>query len=63
LASITIPNGVTEIGIQGFYGCGSLTSITFEGTIEEWNAITKGTDWNYKVPTTHIQCSDGQVEL
>ena len=63
LTTITIPNSVTNIGTQAFIFCSSLTSITFYGTIEEWNNITKGSGWNDYVPATYVQCTDGQVEL
>ena len=33
LTSITIPEGVTNIGSGAFYGCGSLTSITIPSTV------------------------------
>jgi len=35
LTSIIIPNSVTGFGPQAFYGCTSLTSVTFQGTISE----------------------------
>ena len=63
LTSVTIGNSVTHITDWTFRGCSSLTSITFEGTMEEWNSITKGSGWNYNVPATYIQCTDGQVAL
>ena len=63
LNSFIIPNSVTSIGNMAFYNCIALTSVTFEGTIEEWNSITKGSAWKYKVPATYVQCSDGQVAL
>lgn len=63
LTSITIPNSITRLGVQAFSDCSVLTSITFEGTIEEWNNINKGSYWNYNVPATYVQCSDGQVTL
>ena len=63
LTSITIPNRVTSIGDRAFEECMKLTSITFEGTMEEWNDITKGDDWNYAIPATYVQCTDGQVAL
>ena len=63
LTSITIPDSVTSIGERAFYDCSSLENITFEGTTTEWNAITKGSNWNLNVPVTHVQCSDGQVAL
>ena len=64
LTSITIPNSVTSIGQYGaFYNCTNLSTIRFEGTLEEWNAIEKGTDWNKNVPATEVICSNGSVSL
>lgn len=39
LTSITIPDSVTMIGNQAFYGCNSLTDIYYSGTEEEWTAL------------------------
>ena len=47
LTSVVIGNGVTEIGDYAFSDCDSLTSIKYRGTVDEWNAITKDSDWNY----------------
>ena len=63
LISVTIPSGVTRLGPWTFGNCISLTSMTFEGTTEEWNSITKEYNWNYRVPATYVQCTDGQVTL
>ena len=58
LASIIIPNGVTFIGEEAFSNCSNLEYIIFEGTRAQWNTVTKGDNWNYNVPATHVQCSD-----
>ena len=63
LTSIAIPNSVTSIGGMAFGYCSSLNSITYEGTQEQWNAVTKGSSWNGGVPATYVQCKDGQVAL
>lgn len=63
LTSITIPESVTSIDFWTFYNCTGLTSITFNGTMEEWNAISKGTDWKYNVPATQVVCKDGTVSI
>jgi len=47
IKSIEIPDSVTSIGDEAFYGCSSLTSIKYRGTRAQWNAISKGYDWNY----------------
>ena len=49
LCEITISKDLTRIGDEAFYGCVDLEKIFYEGTSEEWNAIKKGTDWDYKV--------------
>ena len=46
LTSVTIPDSVTSIGFEVFENCTSLTSIKYRGTEEQWNAITKGTNWD-----------------
>lgn len=46
LASITIPGGVTSMGSEAFIHCESLANIYYKGTKEQWNAITKGSNWN-----------------
>lgn len=63
LSSIAIPNSVTSIGEGAVQACTNLDTIIFEGTMEQWNAITKGNDWNQSIPATYVQCSDGQVAL
>ena len=51
LASVTIGNGVTSIGNGAFVNCSSLANIYYKGTEEQWNAITKGTNWNMNMGT------------
>ena len=64
LSSVTIPNSVTTIGNHAFYKCTSLSNINFNGTIAQWKAITKGTEWNIGVPsTTKVTCTDGQTTM
>ena len=64
LTSINIPNSVTTIGDNAFH-CTALESVTFKGTVEQWNAVVKGDKafWIANGHATHVQCSDGQVAL
>ena len=49
LASITIPDSVTSIEFFAFYNCTSLAHIYYTGTKTQWDAITKGGNWNYNM--------------
>ena len=61
LTSVVIPDSVTSIGKSAFYECRSLTSITFNGTIAQWNAIPKGSGWNYNTGSYTVYCTDGTI--
>ena len=63
LASITIPDSVTSIGARAFSGCTSLTYIKFNGTIAQWNDISKGINWKLNVPATEVVCTDGTISI
>ena len=47
LTEIVIPDSVTSIGNYAFDYCRNLTSIKYRGTEEQWNAIIKGSNWDY----------------
>ncbi len=61
LTSVTIPDSVTSIDQSAFRACSGLTSITFQGTKEQWNAITKKYTWNENTGNYTVHCTDGDI--
>ncbi len=61
LTSIVIPDCVNSIGECAFEECISLTEITYEGTMEQWNAIDKGMEWDNNTGSYVIHCTDGDI--
>ncbi len=50
-----------------FNYCESLTTITYEGSLADWNAVKKNTNWDshavdIESPLKKIQCFDGYME-
>ena len=59
ITSITLPATVRVIGSKAFFDC-PLTDITYDGTVEQWDAIEKSKDWyNYNTITVH--CTNGDI--
>lgn len=68
LTSITIPASVTLISNTAFINCSSLSDIKYEGTVEQWNAITFESSkyyryyWYKDIPATEVVClGDGKT--
>ena len=61
LESIVIPESVTSIGQYVFSHCHSFTSINYNGTVAEWNAVDKLDDWDYAIGDYTIYCTDGEI--
>ena len=62
LVSITIPATVTSIGSSAFNNCKKLKNIYFSGTKAQWQAIEKGSSWDYNTGSYTVHCSDGNVK-
>ncbi|MBO7079521.1 MAG: leucine-rich repeat domain-containing protein [Bacilli bacterium] len=50
LTSIIIPSNITNIESQAFYNCKVLKTINYKGTEEQWNSITKASNWKQGCP-------------
>ena len=65
LKSVTIPNSVTNIGINAFAGCSNIATLSYDGTISDWNTKVgyKVTEWYNGVSATVLTCTDGTIAL
>lgn len=63
LEKIVLPQTINKIGNLAFNDCNLLRTIIFCGTVEQFNAIEKGTNWAKGILTTFVQCSNGRVNL
>lgn len=61
ITCIYIPETVEIIGEAAFEGCVNLEKIVFRGTMAQWNAITKRTNWNHNTGNYIVVCSDGVI--
>ena len=68
LKNFTITKSTTELIGGCFNYCESLTQITYEGSLAEWSAVKKNTNWDghssstVDSPLVRIQCLDGYME-
>lgn len=63
VSNLIIGKNVTSIGRFAFRHCSNLTSITYNGTVNQWDAITKTYMWNSYSSIQVIHCADGDVTL
>ena len=63
LGVITLPISVDTIASHAFSGCDNLSGLSFDGTMDKFEAIEKGEFWNSTVPATYVNCSDGHYNI
>lgn len=61
IEKVRMSNTLKRIGSGAFQDCSSLTYIDFSGTIEAWNNIEKGADWDQNTGDYVIYCYDGNI--
>ena len=67
LKNLTLTRNVKEIVGGCFNYCESLNQITYEGSLADWKAVKKNTNWDshavdIESPLAKIQCLDGYME-
>ena len=63
ITTLVLPDTITSIPSHFIWYDDVLTDIVFKGTVAQWDAINKGTDWIVGTPIAYVQCSDGQVAI
>lgn len=61
ITSVTIPSSVTSIGNYAFFNS-HIPECIFNGTMEQWNQISKNSSWNSSSITT-VKCTDGEITV
>ncbi len=61
LTRLYVPAAIKLLDIQALNGCTSLTDIFYDGTKEQWEAITKEDDWYKGSGDFVIHCTDGDI--
>lgn len=62
LITVHIGKNVKKLLGHNFFMCNNLRTITYGGTIAEFNAIEKERGWNYS-SVSEVQCTDGVVAV
>lgn len=63
LTAISIPSTVKEIGFNCFFNTPKLDNIAYNGTIEQWKSIQRGSNWLVKSGTKTVRCLDGLLNV
>lgn len=62
LSIINLPATLKTIG-SPFHACSSLSTIMYEGTVEEWEKVSKSSTWNSGAPAVYLYCFGGSIQL
>lgn len=59
ITAIYLPASIKSIGNKSLWNCDNLKLINFEGTLDEWDAISKADSWNFGLSALKLVCLDG----
>lgn len=62
LAHVDLPSTLKVIGEMAFADCGSLSTINYNGTIEEWGKVKKVDKWINSGASYRVHCTDGDTD-
>lgn len=61
LTSIELSSDIISIGKEAFNGCKKLETITFNGTVNDWENIELGDYWYFGTQLENIKCVYGNI--
>ena len=62
IKQIILPAALTEIDEGVFSYCSSLETISFAGSLAQWESVKKGDNWRASTPAFTVKCTDGEVD-
>ena len=63
LDNITLTADLMNLGKEAFRGCTALAFVNYEGTLAQWELVTKNSNWFRDIPATTVHCSDGEAAI
>ena len=63
LETVTIPVSVKEIGYNCFFNTPNLKKITYQGRVQDWKRIVKGSNWLTHSGTNIVDAVDGKIAV
>lgn len=63
LTSLNMCESIKTLEDYCIFQCMNLTYLSFDGTIEQWNQVSKTNKWHYGLAAPEIECSNGKVAI
>ena len=63
LTSVSLPSSLIDIGFNCFMNTPKLKEIVFNGSVERWRKVSRGSNWLHKSGTKTVKCLDGQINV
>lgn len=61
LETVYISSNTKQIDESAFQGCKNLKTIYYDGSVEDWQNILKGDDWDRYIEEYTVVCSDDEI--
>ncbi len=60
LTSVTLPKGLVRLEPFVFLNCAKLTEIVYLGSLEQWELVYKGYEWDHNVEKYTVRCTESE---